>query len=464
MMQFSRAASRALRANVVQQASRTGIREFAAATPDMFDYDQTPPNTGGEVENTEPSFVFTPPGKNHLFVPGPCNINERVQRAMMRPGMNHRDPFFAPLAKSVFEDLKYLFKTSSGTPFIFPSSGTGAWEASLSNTLSPGDKVVAYRYGTFSHLWIDQAQRLGLDVTVLETPWGEGADEGRLEKLLKEDVNKEIKAVLVVHNETTTGVTSDIGKVRQAMDNAFHPSLLLVDGVSSIGSCEFKFDDWKVDVAVTGSQKALSLPTGLGLCCASPKALSKMKDAKLPRVFFAFEDMLKTNPAGGFPYTPSIPLLYGLKESLAMLKEEGINNAIARHARFAEGTRRAVQAWGLKLLCKDPRWYSNSLTVIEVPKEVDSGDIVKLAYCKYNLSIGVGLMKVQGKVFRIGHLGDMNEVSLLGAIAGVEMALIDAGVKITPGSGVGAAVKYFQETSKVIPDRELPEVMKYVQP
>lgn len=315
--------------------------------------------------------------------------------------------------------------------------------------------MVCFRYGMFSHLWTEQARRLGFDVHIIDQPWGTGAEEAALQKVLSEDAGHKIKAVMVVHNETSTGITSDIGGVRGAMDAAKHPALLLVDGVSSIGALEFEMDKWGVDVAMTGSQKALSLPTGLGLAAASPKALEAMKSSKFPRFFFAYEDMMKTNAAGTFPYTPSIPLLYGLREALAAMKEEGLNNAIKRHVRLAEGTRKAVAAWGMKLLCKHPRWNSHSLTVVEAPAGVDTDVLVKTAWAKYNLSIGLGLGEVKGKVFRIGHLGDMNEVGMLGAIAGVEMALIDVGAKITPGSGVGAAAKYWQETSSVIKSREI---------
>jgi len=409
----------------------------------------------GSSSLSDSSFSYTPPGRNHLFVPGPTNIPERVQRAMSRASENHRDPYFANFVNPIFEDLKYLFQSKTGRPFIFPASGTGAWESALCNTLSPGDKVVAFRYGQFSHLWVDMAQRLGLDVIVLETPWGEGADEGRLEELLRNDTEKKIKGVMVVHNETTTGVTSDILGCRKAMDAAGHPALLYVDGVSSIGALPFHMDEWRVDVAITGSQKALCLPTGLGLTCVSPKAMEAGKTAKLNRVFFSYDDHVKANAAGNFPYTPSIPLLYGLRESIALMKEQTIEEVWARHERMGNATRAAVDAWGLKLLCKDPRWNSNALTVVEVPKEIDSNDIVKTAYCKYNLTIGVGLSEVNGKVFRIGHLGDMNEISMLGAIGGVEMVLNDVGLKVPFGSGVGAAAAYFQKTSTVIPTREI---------
>mmetsp|Transcript_11023 Transcript_11023/g.40394 ORF Transcript_11023/g.40394 Transcript_11023/m.40394 type:complete len:470 (-) Transcript_11023:1089-2498(-) len=409
---------------------------------------------GVRAMSTADRFFPKAPGRNHLFVPGPCNIPERVQRVMVRASENHRDPHFSALAFSLFEDLPKLFKSEKGTAFIFPATGTGGWEAALTNTLSPGDKVVAFRYGQFSHLWIDMAQRLGLDVEILDEEWGCGADEARLQRVLEADTDKKIKAVMVVHNETTTGVTSDIKKVREAMDAAGHDAFLMVDSVSGLGACDLRFDEWRVDLCVTGSQKSMSMPTGLGVVCASPRALEARHSAKMPRLFFDFGDMLKFNEVGNFPYTPSIPLLYALRETLDIMLEEGLDNQLARHARLAEGTRKAVKAWGLELLCKDERWNSNSLTVIKVPDGVDSNIVVNKAYTRYNLSIGIGLSQVNGKVFRIGHLGDMNEVSLLGALAGVEMALLHAGVKITPGSGVGAALQYFQETSKVIAGRE----------
>eukprot|EP00887_Chlorella_sp_A99_P004003 scaffold11.g4003.t1 len=390
-------------------------------------------------------FSYSPPGRNHLFVPGPVNIHEDVRRAMAVPGENHRDAWFPPFFKECLEDTKVLFQTTQGTPFIYPGTGTGGWEAALTNTLSPGDKVVTFRYGLFSHLWIDMMQRLGLDVHVIEARWGDGAEEDRLAEVLKADTEKKIRAVCVVHNETTTGVTSDIPGVRATIDSFNHPALLMVDGVSSIGALPFKFDEWRVDVAVTGSQKALSLPTGLGLVCASQRALAAGASAQLRRVYFDFKDMLRTNPSGNVPYTPSLPLLYGLRASMSLLKSEGMENVWARHHRLAEGARAAVAGWSLKLLCRDPRWQSDSLTVVEV---------VDVAYAKYNLSLGIGLDRLKGKVFRIGHLGNMDEVMLAGALAGTEMALIDAGVPVAPGSGVANAVDYWQRTSRVIPTRE----------
>jgi len=399
-------------------------------------------------------FSYTPPGRNHLFVPGPVNIHESVQRAMVVPGQNHRDPWFADLYKGVLEDTKFVFQTTEGTPFIFPATGTGGWESSLTNTLSPGDKVVCYRYGLFSHLWIDMMKRMGLEVEIIDCRWGNGADESKLEAILKKDTEKKIKAVAIVHNETTTGITSDIGGCRKAMDAANHPALLLVDGVSSIGALDFQFDKWRVDVAVTGSQKAMSLPTGLAYVCASKKALEAHKTAQLKRCFFDWADYLKTNPAGSTPYTPATALLYGTKESIRLLKEEGFENVVARHHRLAEGCRRAVAGWGLETLCKEPRWKSDALTVVETPKGIDTNKIVKHAYAKYDLSLGIGLAQINGKVFRIGHLGNMNELMLAGALVGVEMAMIDSGMNITPGSGVSKATEYWQKTTKVIPTRE----------
>lgn len=416
--------------------------------------EQLPQRAHYGCSSTPEPFSYTPPGRNHLFVPGPVNIHERVLRAMNVPGQNHRDPWFAAVFKKVLEDTKLIFNTKEGTTFLWPGTGTGGWEAALTNTLSPGDKVVCFRYGLFSHLWIDMMQRLGLQVIEVDRPWGEGADEAALEEILRKDTNKEIKAVCIVHNETTTGVTSDIEGCRKAMDAANHPALFLVDGVSSIGALPFKMDEWRVDVAVTGSQKALSLPTGLAVVCASPKAIEASKTAKMKRCYYDFADMLRTNPTGNVPYTPALAMLYGLQESLNMMREEGMENVWARHHRLAEGVRAAVKGWGLKLLCKNPRWYSDTLTVVETPEGIDSNKIVKNAYAKYDLSLGIGLAGINGKVFRIGHLGNMNELMQISGLAGAEMAMIDAGINITPGSGVGKAIEYWQKTAKVIKTRE----------
>ncbi|MGU3538525.1 aminotransferase class V-fold PLP-dependent enzyme [Methylobacterium sp. A54F] len=390
------------------------------------------------------------PGRNHLFVPGPTNIPDRVLRAMMVQSEDHRSVDFPSLTKPLFEDTKKVFGSTEGTIFLFPASGTGIWESALCNTLARGDKVLSSRFGQFSHLWIDMAQRLGLDVIVQEEAWGTGANPDRIEEALRADKNHEIKAVMVVHNETATGVTSDIGAVRKAIDAAGHPALLFVDGVSSIGSLPFKADEWKVDAAIAGSQKGLMLPAGLGVACISPKGLKAAesqagKNDRLAKVYFDYADQLKANPGGYFPYTPPLPLLYGLREALACLFEEGLENVYHRHHVLGEATRQAVAAWGLKTCAKEPKWNSDTVTTIVVPEGVDAAKIIKHAYVRYNLALGAGLSEVAGKVFRIGHVGDLNELSLLGAIAGAEMSMLDNGVQVTPGSGVAAASSYLRE-------------------
>jgi alanine-glyoxylate transaminase / serine-glyoxylate transaminase / serine-pyruvate transaminase len=395
-------------------------------------------------------------GRNFLFVPGPTNVPDRVLRAMHRAMEDHRSSDFPSLVQPVLEDLKKIFKTTSGQPFVFPASGTGAWEASLSNTLSPGDRVIAARFGMFSHLWIDMAQRLGLQVEVLDTEWGEGAPIDRYQKALAADKTHRIKAVLFTHNETATGVTSDVGPIRRALNDTKHPALLMVDGVSSIASLDFRMDEWGVDLAVTGSQKGLMLPAGLGIVCASQKALALYDQAKLPRVFFDFGDMRKANATGYFPYTPSLPMLNGLRESLDMLFEEGLDNVFARHHRLAEGTRQAVKAWGLELCARAPKWNSDTVTAIMVPPGVNAAEVIDVAYRRYNLALGAGLARMAGRLFRIGHLGDLNELMLLGGLGGAEMAMRDAGIKVTPGSGVAAAEEYWRRTAKPLPKRDLP--------
>ncbi len=389
------------------------------------------------------------PGRNFLFVPGPTNVPERILRAMDRAMEDHRSSAFPELATGLFRDLKKVFKTTTGQAFIFPATGTGGWEAALVNTLSPGDRVIAPRYGQFSHLWIDLAQRHGLRVDIIDVEWGEGAPAERIQEILTGDAQHEIKGVLIVHNETATGVTSDLGAVRRAMDAAEHPALFYVDGVSSIGSIDFRMDEWKVDLAITGSQKGLMLPAGLGIVCASPKALAARERAKCPRVFFDFGDMIKANATGYFPYTPSLPLLYGLRESLAIIAEEGLENIFARHHRLAEGVRAAVRAWGggLKLCAKAPKWYSDTVSAILVPEGVNGADVIDVAFRRYNLALGAGLARMAGKLFRIGHLGDLNELMLLGAIAGAEMAMRDVGIKIEAGSGVAATAEYYRSTA-----------------
>jgi len=385
-------------------------------------------------------------GRNFLFVPGPTNVPDRVTRAMMVAMEDHRSPIFPELARACLAGLKPVFKTSTGTPFIFPSSGTGCWEAALTNCLDTGAKVLASRFGQFSHLWIDMCQRLGYEVEILETPWGEGAPIERYLAALTADKAHKIKAVLVCQNETATGVTSDVAAVRQAMDSVKHPALLFVDSVSALASIDFRMDEWGVDVCVSGSQKGLMLPAGLGVTCVSPKALAAAKSASSKRCYFDYADMVQANASGYFPYTPALPMLYGLRESLAMLAEEGLDNVFRRHAYLAGGARAAVlEGWKLKLCAVAPKWYSDTVTAVMVPEGINGAEVIARAFNRYNLALGAGLSKVAGKLFRIGHLGDLNELMLLGAIAGAEMAMLDVGVKIEPGSGVAAAQSYWRK-------------------
>jgi alanine-glyoxylate transaminase/serine-glyoxylate transaminase/serine-pyruvate transaminase len=389
-------------------------------------------------------------GRNFLFVPGPTNVPDRVLRAMVVAMEDHRSSRFPELSTSVLADLKRVFKTQSGQIFIFPSSGTGAWEAALTNTLSPGDKVLASRFGQFSHLWIDMAQRLGYDVEAVEVEWGEGVPLERYHEILQADKRHEIKAVLACHNETATGVTSDIAGVRKALDASNHPALLYVDAVSSLASIDFRMDEWRVDLAVTGSQKGLMLPAGLGILGASEKALEAMSSAKSKRCYFDLADMINANKMGYFPYTPPLPMLYGLRESLDIIFEEGLDDVFFRHHYLAEGVRAAVtQGWGLKLCAKEPKWYSDTVSAIVVPEGVNGAHVIDVAFRRYDLALGAGLSKVAGKVFRIGHLGDLNELMLMGAIAGAEMAMLDVGIKVTPGSGVAAASEYWRSNDPI---------------
>jgi alanine-glyoxylate transaminase/serine-glyoxylate transaminase/serine-pyruvate transaminase len=388
-------------------------------------------------------------GRNHLFVPGPSNVPDRVLRAMVVAQEDHRSPKFPELIKSLLVDVKKVFKTTEGQVFLFPASGTAMWEAALTNCLSPGDVVLASRFGQFSHLWIDMAQRLGFELQIIECEWGTGVPLDKIEEALKADTGKKIKAVLACHNETATGVTSDIAGVRRALDAAKHPALLMVDTVSSLASIDFRMDEWGVDCSVSGSQKGFMLPAGLGLLGLSQKALKAMETATSRRCYFDIGDMARANATGYFPYTPSIPLLYGLKEALATIEEEGLENIFARHEYLASGVRAAVtEGWGLKLCAKEPKWYSNTVSAILVPEGFDAVKVISNAYARYNLSLGAGLSKVAGKVFRIGHLGDLNELSLMGAIAGAEMSMLDNGIPVTPGSGVAAASAYWRNNRR----------------
>ena len=388
-------------------------------------------------------------GRHFLHVPGPTNIPDRILNAMRVPSEDHRSLAFPELALPLFDSLRKLFKTAGGTPFIFPATGTGAWEAVLVNTLSAGDRVLSARFGQFSHLWIDLARRHGLDVVVQQEEWGTGASPERIHDALKADTAHAIKAVMVVQNETATGVTSDVAAVRRAIDAAGHPALLFVDGVSSIGSIDFRMDEWGVDGAITGSQKGLMLPAGLGLCCVSNKALDAQKNARannpLRRCFFDFDDMMKSNKDGYFPYTPSLPMLYGLREALAMLFEEGLENVFARHRYLAGGVRAAIlDGWGLQLCAREPKWYSDTVSAVMVPSGFNGTDVIKRAFKRYNLALGTGLSEVAGKLFRIGHLGDLNELMCLGAITGAEMSMRDVGIDVKPGSGAAAAEEHYR--------------------
>jgi alanine-glyoxylate transaminase/serine-glyoxylate transaminase/serine-pyruvate transaminase len=389
-------------------------------------------------------------GRNFLFVPGPTNVPDRVLRAMGVAMEDHRSPIFPELARTCLNGLKPVFKTTSGTPILFPSSGTGCWEAALTNCLNLGDQVLIARFGQFSHLWTDMCQRLGFEVQILETPWGEGAPVERYLASLSADQQHRIKAVLVCQNETATGVSSDVAAIRQAMDSLKHPALLFVDSVSALASIDFRMDEWGVDVCVSGSQKGLMLPAGLGVTCVSAKALEAAKRATSKRCYFDYADMVSANAAGYFPYTPSLPMLYGLRESLAMLAEEGLENVFHRHTYLAAGVRAAVfEGWKLTLCASAPKWHSDTVSAIRVPEGINGADVIARAFSRYNLALGAGLSQVAGKLFRIGHLGDLNELMLLGALAGAEMAMLDVGVKLEPGSGVAAAQSYWRTHSSV---------------
>jgi alanine-glyoxylate transaminase/serine-glyoxylate transaminase/serine-pyruvate transaminase len=384
-------------------------------------------------------------GTNHLFIPGPTNVPETVRQAMNVPMQDMRAPDFGDLTVGLFADLKRLFRTETGRVMMFPGSGTAAWEAAMTNTLSPGDKVLMSRFGQFSHLWVEMAERLGLDVICVDVPWGGGVPVTDYARILGSDTKGDIKAVFVTHNETATGVTSDVAAVRRLMDECFHGALLFVDGVSSIGSVDFRMDDWRVDLAVTGSQKGLMLPAGLGILAVSEKALESARTATSRRAYFEFRDMLTLNETGYFPYTPPTQLFHGLRKSLDRIFAEGLDAVIARHHRLAEGVRRGVHAWGFDLCAEHASLQSNTVSAIRVPEGVDAREVIKIGYARYNASFGSGLARLAGKVFRIGHLGDLNEGMCLTALSIAEMALVEAGAKIDFGSGVGAAQGWYAQ-------------------
>ena len=389
------------------------------------------------------------PGRNFLFIPGPTNVPRRIQNSMNIEQEDMRAMDLPAFTKPLYEDMKKIFKTKTGRVFIFPASGTGGWESAVANTLSPGDKVLMSGFGHFSNLWIDLCQRWGLDVQALEVDWGEGVPVEKYAGILKADKNKEIKAVFATQNETATGVTSDIAGVRKALDEANHPALLFVDGVSSVASIDFRMDEWGVDLCVSGSQKGLMLPTGLGIVCASEKALEASKNSKLPKTFFAWEDQIKTNDLGFFPYTPPMNLLRGLRVALDMLLEEGLENVFARHNRMANAVRAAVAAWGMEPIAKEEKWYSDTVTAVKVPEGFDGNEVVRHAYKHYNLALSISLAKIAGQAFRIGHLGDLNELMILTPINGAEMAMKDLDYPIELGSGVAAAQEYLRNTKTV---------------
>jgi alanine-glyoxylate transaminase/serine-glyoxylate transaminase/serine-pyruvate transaminase len=380
-------------------------------------------------------------GRHFLQIPGPTNVPDRVLRAIDFPTMDHRGPEFATLGKSVLEGMRRVFKTA-GDVVIYPASGTGAWEAALVNTLCAGDQVLMYETGHFATLWQKMALKLGLQPEFLAGDWRTGADPAAIEKRLRADTGQRIKAVCVVHNETSTGVTSRIGEVRKALDAAQHPALLMVDTISSLASIDYRHDEWGVDVTVGGSQKGLMLPPGLSFNAISARALAASRSAKLPRAYWGWEEMIANGRSGYFPYTPATNLLYGLREALRMLlDEEGLDQVFARHQRHAEATRRAVRAWGLEILATNPAEYSASLTAVLLPAGHDADRVRKLILEHFDMSLGTGLGKLAGKVFRIGHLGDFNDLALMGTLAGVEMGLQLAAVPVK-ASGVQAAMQY----------------------
>ena len=379
-------------------------------------------------------------GRHFLQIPGPTNVPERVLRAIDRATIDHRGPEFQKLGQEVLAGLKDVFRTKSPV-VIFPASGTGAWEAALVNTLSPGDRVLMYETGQFASLWHEMAKRLGVAPEFIASDWRHGADPAALEARLKEDRAHEIKAVCVVHNETSTGVTSRIAEIRKAIDRAGHPALFMVDTISSLASIDYRHDEWGVDVTVAGSQKGLMLPPGLSFNAVSDKARAASASAKLPRSYWSWQEMLGPNKNGFFPYTPATNLLYGLREALNMLFEEGLDNVFRRHDRHAEATRRAVRAWGLEILCLNPAEYSSALTAVLMPDGHSEVEFRKVVLERYNMSLGSGLGKIANKVFRIGHLGDFNDLTLLGTLCGVEMGLGAAGVPHRKG-GVDAAMEY----------------------
>ena len=387
------------------------------------------------------------PGRNFLHIPGPTMVPQRIRNAMAIEQEDMRAADFPEFTLPLFEDLKKIFKTEKGRIFLFPASGTGGWEAGITNTLSPGDKVLMSHFGHFSWLWVDMCKRHGLDVNALEVDWGEGVPVERYAEILRADAGHEIKGVFVTHNETATGVVSDVAAARRALDDAGHPALLFVDAVSSLASIDFRMDEWGVDVCVGGSQKGFMLPTGLAMLGVSEKALEARKSATLPRVFFSLDDMMAANDNGFFPYTPNTIYLRGLRESVNMLLEEGLERVFARHARLGGAARAAVQGWGLSLVAKEEKWHSDTVTAVRVPEGFDGNEVARHSYRRYNVSLSISLGKIAGQAFRIGHLGDLNEMMIMTPIISAEMSMRDLGLDIAPGSGVVAAQEFLRQSA-----------------
>jgi len=385
--------------------------------------------------------------QNPVFIPGPTNIPEAIRKACDMPTIDHRSALFGTILHPARAGVKQVLKSEDAEVYIFPSTGTGGWETAITNTLSAGDKVLVARNGMFSHRWIDLCERHGLDVQVVDVPWGEGIPADRFAECLAADTGHAIRAVLATHNETATGVVSDIAAVRAAMDQVGHPALLMVDGVSSVGSMDFRMDDWGVDVAVTGSQKGFMLPAGLAIVGFSPKARAAVEEAKLPRTFFDIRDMEKGYAASAFPYTPPVGLLNGLKLACDMLLAEGLETVFARHRRIADGVRAAAGAWDMPLCAARPEWQSDSVSAIRTPEGFDATTIVTHAAERYGVAFGVGLGDVAGKVFRIGHLGSLTDVMALSGIATAEMVMADLGLPVKLGSGVAAAQEVYRATA-----------------
>jgi alanine-glyoxylate transaminase/serine-glyoxylate transaminase/serine-pyruvate transaminase len=393
-------------------------------------------------------------GRHFLQIPGPSPVPERILRAISKQVIDHRGPEFQRLGREVLEGCRTIFKTS-GPVVIYPSSGTGAWEAAIVNTLSPGDTVLMVETGHFAALWRQMALRLGLEVNFISGDWRRGADANAIEAKLRDDTRQAIKAVMVVHNETSTGATSRIADIRKAIDRAGHPALFMVDTISSLGSVDYRHEEWAVDVSVSCSQKGLMLPPGLGFNAVSEKAIAASRSNRMQRSYWDWGEMLKPNANGFFPYTPATNMLYGLREAIAMLLEEGLERVFARHLRLAAATRAAVRGWGLEILCQEPLEYSPVLTAVLMPPGYDADELRRVVLDDYDMSLGAGLSKLAGKVFRIGHLGDANELGLMGALAGVEMGLSRLGVPHSAG-GLAAAIAALSErddTNEISPRR-----------